>query len=166
MRLCMGRSIQHTLHHLMLWTFIVCGLFFGFQGLADNKTIDTPFLVSLLERNSIERKILDVRYSLNVTIKEKGETKLIKQQTHLVFNSNNRMFRQETKHYGSADRDHTLYVTMWDGKEELTWARVATLETGVYEDAGNATIKPKIHRTFRILFHFIIHFITLSRLYK
>ena len=116
---------------------------------AEEETLDVQAFLPLLERNSLGRKILDVSYSLRYESNEQGKVDSGKQDIHLVFDAETEKYREEIKFYtnpNDADSD-IFYVTMWDGKECVTWHRSVSkkpgfrsLGQGAYEYPGSASI--------------------------
>lgn len=114
------------------------------QGKAENQEF-VPFFAL----NSIDRKVLNVRYSFFYESFEEKK-KSGKRDVHLVFDADSEKFREETKWYDNPNDTNTylLVVDMWDGKEAVSWTRPVTqivgfrsLGAGLYESPGSATIR-------------------------
>ena len=98
---------------------------------AKDETLDVQAFLPLLERNSIDGKVLDVTYTLNYEENFDGRTSSSKQDIRLVFDALTRRYREEKKIYLTpADAkelgyDYEFVIDMWDGKEYASWSRIA-----------------------------------------
>ena len=124
-------------------------LFFSSHVLADYEALDVYAVLPLLEVNSIERKMLDVSYSLNCEMTSHGEVISSKVDVHLVFDAETGKFREETKEYDKPGDTsaYRLTVDVWDGEEFVSLFRPVSkevgrraLKSGAYEYPGHAVI--------------------------
>lgn len=124
-----------------------------FAAIAEEKALDIQTFLPLIEKNSLGRKILDVRYSFKP--REKLNTSKIfvayPQDVHLVYDAESGKFRQKTKEYrpNKVNR-YYLTVDIWDGNRFLSWRRSVFSEPEssllggvVRETSGGASIISK-----------------------
>jgi hypothetical protein len=127
---------------------IVAGVFLLMPPvMAEAEVPDVQEVRSLLERNSIAGKVLDVTETSSVIYKQR----LSKQDSHLVFDAKTRKYREERKMYDAddpANPEYSLDVSMWNGEEYVKWDRTVSKEPGyrnlgqgAYEDPGRAVIE-------------------------
>ena len=117
---------------------------------AEEETLDVQAFLPLFERNSIERKVLDVSYSLTFEHNFFDKMKSGKRDIHLVFDTDTLKYREERKHYTNPnDTDsYDFKVEVWDGKEAVSLHRPVSpnlgsrvLGRGVYEYPGHVVIQ-------------------------
>jgi len=141
----MKRTIRNSIYAVAVW-----GVFFwGFSVVAEEGTLDVQAFLPLFERNSIERKILDVSYSFNYEDYSSGKVRLIKRDVRLVFDAETEKYREEIRDYYNPNDtgNYDLKVNMWDGKEAVVWSRSVSTNRGfrafglgTYEYPGHAAI--------------------------
>ena len=124
-------------------TLVLSGVSLG------DEVLDVQAFLPLFEKNSLGRKVLDIRYSAITQID--GKKTPAKTDVHLVFDAETGKYREELRYYGHPQNDVDVYsldVTMWNGKELVEWKREVSkndqgfriLSPGVYEHPGEAVI--------------------------
>ena len=119
---------------------------------AENDVPDVQAFLPLFERNSLGRKVLDVRFSVITEVDYGDKAMSVKVDIHVVFDAETEKYRAEVTYYHNKppnDADASdFHVTMWDGKEFVEWKRQVikdepgfrALGLGIYEDPGEAII--------------------------
>lgn len=131
-----------------LATILVVSLYL-FPVSAEDKTPDIQAYLPLFEKNSLGRKILDVRYSLKHEQHRSGATSSGKQEVRLVFDAETGKYREEIKEYDNTNDTnvYSLAVNIWDGNKFVERKRHVSTTPGsrflggnVYESPGAASI--------------------------
>jgi hypothetical protein len=136
---------------------------------AQNETSDVLAYLPLFERNSLGRKILDVRYSLkHEEHRKSGTTSSNKRDAHLVFDIETEKYREEIKDYGNTNDTnvYSLAVNIWDGNKSLNWTRHVSQKPGSrhHETSGAATILSHPRRPLFLGFYYVTNKRPLSRM--
>ena len=146
----MGKSTRIRFYAIRLCVIIldVCLMISSVS--AKDETLDIQMCLSLMERNSIARKILDVKFSLKNETFWNGRN-FSQQDVHLVVDANKGMYHEETKSYNTNPidtNDYELVIDTWNGEEYVSWTRVIStspgfrvLGQGIYEHPGGVVIK-------------------------
>lgn len=146
----------------------VLGVCFVISSIAANKvTKDVHAFLPLFERNSINRKVLDMRFSVICKGNNGYKSYVQHSDVHLVFDAETSKYRRENKYYPDpADTNsYKFSVQVWNEKEYIKWDRVVdgrpgfrVLGHGIYEAPGTAEIRGRplgdIIIPFDILFLF------------
>jgi len=130
---------------------IILGISFALPCVwAKGETLDVQAFLPLFERNSLGRKVLDVRYSESAEADDGGKMRFVKVDVHLVFDAETGKYREEVTYYRPPPNDadaSSFIVKMWDGKEFVEWERLTfnepgfrALGAGLYEHPGEAVI--------------------------
>lgn len=119
---------------------------------AQAETLDVHAYLPLFDRNSIARKVLDMRYSAICKGKRLNKSYAVHSDGHLVFDAATGMYRSERRYYSDpADTNsYKLTVEVWNGKEHIEWKRdvdgrpgFRALGAGIYEAPGTAMIRSR-----------------------
>jgi hypothetical protein len=123
------------------YQIIACIIFIILSSTAKENGLDVQDLLPMFGRNSIERKVLDVTYSVNDEMKIRGESNSFKRDVHLLFDTATGRYREEIKVYKNPKDINTyrFYVSVWDGKEFLS------LDRPVSENLGSRMLGPSIY---------------------
>ena len=138
----MKRSIRKVLYAMRPFAAILFVSLYVYPVSAEDKTPDIQTYLPLFERNSLGRKILDVRYSFKA---RRGPDKKfsVKEETHLVYDDETGKYRIEKKEYDRPNETnhYSLVVKIWDGNKSLNWTR------NVYPKLGNPFLGRSMRET-------------------
>lgn len=160
----MKLSIRNVLYAMRSFATVLVVSLYVFPVSAEDKTPDIQAYLPLFERNSLGRKILDVRYSLKYERHVSGVTSSGKQDARLVFDVETGKYREEIKDYGNTN-DTNVYsfaVNIWDGNKAVEWMRHVSQKPGsrllggnVCEAPGAASILSQPCRPFFVFFYYL-----------
>ena len=160
----MKLSIRNVLYAIRSFATVLFVSLYEFQVSAEEKTPDIQAYLPLFERNSLGRKILDVRYSLKYERHVAGVISSGKQDAHLVFDVETGKYREEIKDYGNTS-DTNVYsfaVNIWDGNKAVDWTRHVSQKPGsrllggnVCEAPGSASIRSYPSRPIFLFFYYL-----------
>ncbi|NCB26714.1 MAG: hypothetical protein EOM62_14775 [Bacteroidia bacterium] len=141
----MKLSIQNVLYAKRPFATILVVFFYVYPVSAEDKTPDIQTYLPLFERNSLGRKILDVRYSFKPRQKLGPSKGLIvyPQDVHLVYDVETGKYRIETKVYDRPNETnrYSHAIKIWDGNKSLNWTR------NVYPKLGNPFLGRSMRET-------------------
>lgn len=140
----MKKTMKTKMHVLMscMFAMLMCSVS------GEDNTPDILDFLPLFERNSIGRKILDVRYSHKYENFDGCGSG--KRDMRLVFDADTEKYREEIKDYNSPDNTdiYEFIVQLWDGNKNVLWKRSVSKKPGsralgndVYESTGVAVIE-------------------------
>lgn len=138
----MKLSVRNVLFAKRSFATILIVSLYVFQVSAEDKTPDIQTYLPLFERNSLGRKILDVRYSFKER-QDPDKTFSVKEDVHLVYDVETGKYRIETKEYDRPNETnhYSLAVKIWDGNKSLDWTR------HVYPKPGSPFLGGNVHET-------------------
>jgi len=146
----MKRSPSRCQYVLKSCITVIAPILFVFPIFATNEAENVETYLTLLERNSIARKILEVSCSvaLEGTMHDKSFAQT-NRAVYLVFDAETGKYREEEKVYDKANSTDSYLsrVGIWNGKEYVSVERhvsqrpgTRAIGAGVYETPGSAVI--------------------------